>query len=43
LRRLAGKSDIPSQALLDRADCSLEALLNEAELIQELKSLNSRL
>jgi hypothetical protein len=31
-----------TQALLDRSDCTLEALLAEDELIQELKSLNSR-
>jgi hypothetical protein len=31
-----------AQALLDRNDCTLEALLAEDELIQELKSLNSR-
>jgi hypothetical protein len=31
-----------SQALLDRGDCTLEQLMAEEELIQELKSLNSR-
>ena len=30
------------QTLLERGDCTLEALLQEDELIQELKSLNSR-
>jgi len=32
----------PVEALLDRGDCTVEALLNEPELIQELKALNSR-
>ena len=31
-----------AQALLDRGDCTLEQLLAEEELIQELKSLNAR-
>ena len=32
----------PVESLLDKADCTVEALLNEPELIQELKALNSR-
>ena len=30
------------QALLSRPDCTLEALLQEDELLQELKALNNR-
>lgn len=34
---------VPFQALLSRPDCTLEALLYEDELLQELKALNNRL
>lgn len=42
-RSLSMPSTSPVEALLDRPDLTLEALLAEEETVQELRSLNSRL